>query len=75
VYDLKGSTINRRSKGESSVKLDEDFQIAEEKFGHLKNLRLEDRSEIIDRLDKDIKFFVKLKIMDYSVFLVKMSRD
>ena len=70
-YDLKGSRISRRSVKKTSM-------ITREYKGTLKDLDLGDKkihvgadskAELLGQLRRDVEFFIKCKIMDYSMLL------
>ena len=76
-FDLKGSTVNRELKGIDMTKIDNDVMkdtnFNDIEFGIMVNNK---NVEIIRAIvTKDSEFLSSLGLMDYSLFLVKLSLD
>ena len=74
-FDLKGSTINREIKGLDMSKIDngvmKDVNFNDIEFGILVN---NDNNKKINKIAyDDSKFLAKMGLMDYSLFIVKLS--
>lgn len=70
-YDLKGSTVNREEKDESSKATQKDVN-----FNRNETYIKFDESEaerFMRIIEKDAKFLNSLGIMDYSLFLIKLE--
>ena len=74
-FDLKGSTINREIKGLDMSKIDngvmKDVNFNDIEFGIMVNNK--NNESINKRAYKDSKFLEKMGLMDYSLFVVKLS--
>ncbi|KAK5872278.1 hypothetical protein PBY51_012994 [Eleginops maclovinus] len=69
-YDLKGSLVSREASFKEKVKelptyKDVDFRNNMQKV----YVSVEEREKIMDKLNRDIEFLVRMKIMDYSLLL------
>ncbi|XP_033939808.1 phosphatidylinositol 5-phosphate 4-kinase type-2 gamma-like [Pseudochaenichthys georgianus] len=69
-YDLKGSLVSREASFKEKVKelptyKDVDFRNKMQKV----YVSAEEREKIMDKLNRDIEFLVRMKIMDYSLLL------
>ena len=74
-FDLKGSTINREIKGLDMSKIDngvmKDLNFNDIEFGIMVN---NDNNKKINKIaETDSKFLAKMDLMDYSLFVVKLS--
>jgi len=72
LFDLKGSTVNREEKnkvGPTTILKDVNFN-NDEKQIYLQESEIENVNEIVS---KDANFLNSLKIMDYSLFLIKLE--
>jgi hypothetical protein len=74
-FDLKGSTINREIKGLDMSKIDngvmKDLNFNDIEFGIMVNNT--NNKNINIRATRDSKFLASLDLMDYSLFVVKLS--
>ena len=74
-FDLKGSTINREIKGLDMSKIDngvmKDVNFNDIEFGIMVNNK--NNENINKSAYKDSKFLEKMGLMDYSLFVVKLS--
>ncbi|KAI4826785.1 hypothetical protein KUCAC02_030218 [Chaenocephalus aceratus] len=73
-YDLKGSLVSREASFKEKVKelptyKDVDFRNKMQKV----YVSAEEREKIMDKLNRDIEFLVRMKIMDYSLLLGYMN--
>ncbi|XP_064155591.1 phosphatidylinositol 5-phosphate 4-kinase type-2 gamma isoform X1 [Anguilla rostrata] len=69
-YDLKGSLVSREASDKEKVKelptfKDMDFRNNMQKV----YVTEEEREKVLEKLNRDVEFLVKLKIMDYSLLL------
>ena len=76
-FDLKGSTTNREVKGLNMTKIGgdvmKDLNFNDIEFGIMVNNK--NIEKIRNITTKDSKFLEKLGLMDYSLFVVKLSLD
>ena len=76
-FDLKGSTVNRELKGLDMSKIDNDVMkdtnFNDIEFGIMVNNKNVETIRTI--VTKDSEFLASLGLMDYSLFLVKLSLD
>ena len=74
-FDLKGSTINREIKGLDMTKIDngvmKDLNFNDIEFGIMLNNT--NNKNINIRIQRDSRFLASLDLMDYSLFVVKLS--
>lgn len=77
IFDLKGSTVDRKTKGTtkpSTTLKDQDFQLCNEHYmkkgSSFISLRPTDRLKLIAAMRKDVKFLKSQNLMDYSLLLV-----
>ena len=74
-FDLKGSTINREIKGLDMTKIDngvmKDVNFNDIEFGIMVNN--DNIKKINKRAQRDSKFLANMGLMDYSLFVVKLS--
>lgn len=71
-YDLKGSTVNREEKDVKSTSTQKDVNFNK----HERHIYLEEPEieRFIKIVNKDSFFLNNLKIMDYSLFLIKLEK-
>ena len=64
-YDLKGSWINRENKTGHGVKKDQNFT----KENRTIDIDYEQKVQLYNIIEKDVEFFAKNQIIDYSMLL------
>ena len=75
MFDLKGSTVQRKTKNvqnwrKDQVLKDMDYQWLTHVERKLINFNLEDIQEIKKNMENDINFYKRLLLMDYSLLLI-----
>ena len=75
MFDLKGSTVKRRTKDVQKWKRDQvlkdmDYQWLTQVERKLINFKLSDIKEIKINMENDIQFYKRLSLMDYSLLFV-----
>ena len=75
MFDLKGSSVQRKTKNVQKWKRDQvlkdlDFQWLTKVERKLINFKEEDITEITNNLNNDIIFYQNLRLMDYSLLLI-----
>ena len=75
MFDLKGSTVQRKTKNVQKWKRDQvlkdmDYQWLTQVERKLINFKITDINEIKTNMDNDIGFYKRLSLMDYSLLFV-----